>query len=154
RLGVASGVQRCSGLDSDLRVSVNISAVEFRTPGLVERVRQVLATTGLSSHRLELEVTERVMIHDAQAALKLINELKTLGVRLSMDDFGTGYSSLSYLKMFPFDTLKIGRSFISEIGANTQSLSIVQAIIQLGRSLSKTITAEGVETARQLDCLQ
>ncbi|WP_122423396.1 bifunctional diguanylate cyclase/phosphodiesterase [Pseudomonas viridiflava] len=140
--------------DSDLRVSVNISAVEFRTPGLVERVRQVLATTGLSSHRLELEVTERVMIHDAQAALKLINELKTLGVRLSMDDFGTGYSSLSYLKMFPFDTLKIDRSFISEIGANTQSLSIVQAIIQLGRSLSMTITAEGVETARQLDCLQ
>ncbi|WP_162874582.1 EAL domain-containing protein, partial [Pseudomonas viridiflava] len=103
--------------DSDLRVSVNISAVEFRTPGLVERVRQVLATTGLPSHRLELEVTERVMIHDAQAALKLINELKTLGVRLSMDDFGTGYSSLSYLKMFPFDTLKIDRSFISEIGA-------------------------------------
>ncbi|MEE4371091.1 EAL domain-containing protein [Pseudomonas alliivorans] len=140
--------------DSALLVSVNISAVEFRTPGLVERVRQVLATTGLPSHRLELEVTERVMIHDAQAALTLINELKTLGVRLSMDDFGTGYSSLSYLKMFPFDTLKIDRSFISEIDANTQSLSIVQAIIQLGRSLSMTITAEGVETARQLDCLQ
>ncbi|MEE5063153.1 EAL domain-containing protein [Pseudomonas alliivorans] len=140
--------------DSALLVSVNISAVEFRTPGLVERVRQVLATTGLPSHRLELEVTERVMIHDAQAALTLINELKTLGVRLSMDDFGTGYSSLSYLKMFPFDTLKIDRSFISEIDANTQSLSIVQAIIQLGRSLSMTITAEGVETARQLECLQ
>ncbi|MCO5366300.1 bifunctional diguanylate cyclase/phosphodiesterase [Pseudomonas alliivorans] len=140
--------------DSALLVSVKISAVEFRTPGLVERVRQVLATTGLPSHRLELEVTERVMIHDAQAALTLINELKTLGVRLSMDDFGTGYSSLSYLKMFPFDTLKIDRSFISEIDANTQSLSIVQAIIQLGRSLSMTITAEGVETARQLDCLQ
>ncbi|MEE5036922.1 EAL domain-containing protein [Pseudomonas alliivorans] len=140
--------------DSALLVSVNISAVEFRTPGLVERVRQVLATTGLPSHRLELEVTERVMIHDAQAALTLINELKTLGVRLSMDDFGTGYSSLSYLKMFPFDTLKIDRSFISEIDANIQSLSIVQAIIQLGRSLSMTITAEGVETARQLDCLQ
>ncbi|MEE5172402.1 EAL domain-containing protein [Pseudomonas alliivorans] len=140
--------------DSALLVSVNISAVEFRTPGLVERVRQVLATTGLPSHRLELEVTERVMIHDAQAALTLINELKTLGVRLSMDDFGTGYSSLSYLRMFPFDTLKIDRSFISEIDANTQSLSIVQAIIQLGRSLSMTITAEGVETARQLECLQ
>lgn len=133
-----------------LRVSVNISAVEFRTPGLVERVRQVLMTTGLPSHRLELEVTERVMIHDAHAALKLMNDLKALGVRLSMDDFGTGYSSLSYLRMFPFDALKIDRSFINEIDANTQSLSIVQAIIQLGRSLSMTITAEGVETERQL----
>ncbi|MBA1228702.1 EAL domain-containing protein [Pseudomonas viridiflava] len=143
-----------AGWKDTLRVSVNISAVEFRTPGLVERVRQVLATTGLPSHRLELEVTERVMIQDAQAALKLINELKTLGVRLSMDDFGTGYSSLSYLKMFPFDALKIDRSFINEIDSNTQSLSIVQAIIQLGRSLSMTITAEGVETAQQLACLQ
>ncbi|MBC3953933.1 bifunctional diguanylate cyclase/phosphodiesterase [Pseudomonas triticifolii] len=140
--------------DDTLRVSVNISAVEFRTPGLVERVRQVLIRTGLPSHRLELEVTERVMIHDAHAALKLINQLKALGVRLSMDDFGTGYSSLSYLKMFPFDALKIDRSFINEIDTNTQSLSIVQAIIQLGRSLSMTITAEGVETEQQLACLQ
>ncbi|MCD5994584.1 EAL domain-containing protein [Pseudomonas sp. CDFA 602] len=136
-----------------LRVSVNISAVEFRTPGLVERVRQALASTGLASDRLELEVTERVMIDDAQSALKLMTELKALGIRLSMDDFGTGYSSLSYLRMFPFDALKIDRSFINELDKSTQSQSIVHAIIHLGRCLSMTITAEGVETAQQLDCL-
>lgn len=139
--------------DDSMLVSVNISAVEFRAPGLVERVRAALVATGLPSRRLELEVTERVMIEDAQAGLKVMTELKSLGVRLAMDDFGTGYSSLSYLKTFPFDTLKIDRSFINEIDVNAQSLSIVQAIIQLGRSLSLTVTAEGVETAQQLACL-
>jgi EAL domain-containing protein (putative c-di-GMP-specific phosphodiesterase class I) len=139
--------------DDKMLVSVNISATEFRTPGLVDRVRAVLNTTGLPSHRLELEVTERVMIDDAEAGLRVMRALKSLGVRLSMDDFGTGYSSLSYLKTFPFDALKIDRSFISEIDHNPQSQSIVQAIIHLARSLSLTITAEGVETAQQLDCL-
>jgi diguanylate cyclase (GGDEF)-like protein len=139
--------------DDEMVVSVNISATEFRTPGLVDRVRAVLNTTGLPSHRLELEVTERVMIDDAEAGLRVMKALKSLGVRLSMDDFGTGYSSLSYLKTFPFDALKIDRSFISEIDHNPQSQSIVQAIINLARSLSLTITAEGVETAQQLDCL-
>jgi diguanylate cyclase (GGDEF)-like protein len=140
--------------DDSLIVSVNISAVEFRTPGLVERVRAVLAASGLPSRRLELEVTERVMIDDAETGLNIMRALKALGVRLSMDDFGTGYSSLSYLKSFPFDTLKIDRSFIHEIDNSAQSQSIVQAIIQLGRSLSLTITAEGVETARQLAALK
>ncbi|RRV05335.1 EAL domain-containing protein [Pseudomonas sp. v388] len=140
--------------EDSLIVSVNISAVEFRTPGLVERVRNVLAATGLPSRRLELEVTERVMIDDAEAGLNVMTALKALGVRLSMDDFGTGYSSLSYLKSFPFDGLKIDRSFINEIEDSAQSQSIVQAIIQLGRSLSLTITAEGVETARQLAYLK
>lgn len=140
--------------DDALIISVNISAVEFRTPGLVDRVHAALNATGLPSRRLELEITERVMIEDAQAGLKVMTELKALGVRLSMDDFGTGYSSLSYLKTFPFDALKIDRSFINEIDGSAQSQSIVQAIIHLGRSLSLTITAEGVETARQLACLE
>ena len=140
--------------DDALVVSVNISAVEFRSPGLVERVRNVLNATGVPSHRLELEITERVMIDDAEVGLRVMTELKALGVRLSMDDFGTGYSSLSYLKTFPFDALKIDRSFINELDQSTQSQSIVQAIIQLGRSLELSITAEGVETAQQLACLE
>jgi diguanylate cyclase (GGDEF)-like protein len=142
------------GWDDALVVSVNISAVEFRSPGLVDRVRAVLTATGLPSRRLELEITERVMIDDAQAGLRVMTELKALGVRLSMDDFGTGYSSLSYLKTFPFDALKIDRSFINELDRNVQGQSIVQAIIQLGRSLELSVTAEGVETDRQLACLQ
>lgn len=142
------------GWDDALVVSVNISAVEFRTPGLVERVRNVLDATGLPSHRLELEITERVMIDDAAVGLRVMTELKALGIRLSMDDFGTGYSSLSYLKTFPFDALKIDRSFINELDQSAQSESIVQAIIQLGRSLELSVTAEGVETAQQLACLE
>ncbi|GAB7530105.1 EAL domain-containing protein [Pseudomonas sp. 3A(2025)] len=136
-----------------LHVSVNISAVEFRAPGLVERIRNALTATGLPSHRLELELTERVVIEDAASSLQLMFALKALGVRLSMDDFGTGYSSLSYLKDFPFDTLKIDRSFIQEIDSSVQGRSIVQAIIALGRALSMTITAEGVETEQQLQRL-
>lgn len=139
--------------DDGLHVSVNISAVEFRTPGLVERIRSVLTATGLPSDRLELELTERVVIEDAASSLELMFALKALGVRLSMDDFGTGYSSLSYLKDFPFDTLKIDRSFIQEIDSSVQGRSIVQAIIALGRALSMTITAEGVETEQQLQHL-
>lgn len=137
----------------ELHVSVNISAVEFRAPGLVERIRTVLTATGLPSHRLELELTERVVIEDAASSLELMLALKALGVRLSMDDFGTGYSSLSYLKDFPFDTLKIDRSFIQQIDSSVPGCSIVQAIIALGRALSMTITAEGVETEQQLQRL-
>ncbi|KQQ55987.1 diguanylate cyclase [Pseudomonas sp. Leaf127] len=139
--------------EDELHVSVNISAVEFRTQGLVERIASVLAATGLPSHRLELELTERVVIEDAASSLELMLALKALGVRLSMDDFGTGYSSLSYLKDFPFDTLKIDRSFIQEIDSSARGRSIVQAIIALGRALSMNITAEGVETEEQLQCL-
>lgn len=136
-----------------LLVSVNISAVEFRLGGLVERIRSVLAATGLAPHRLELELTERVVIEDPPSSLELMTALKSLGVRLAMDDFGTGYSSLSYLKDFPFDTLKIDRSFIGEIDHSAQGRAIVQAIIDLGRALSLTITAEGVETEQQLQHL-
>lgn len=137
----------------ELRVSVNISAVEFRTAGLVERIRSVLAATGLPAARLELELTERVVIDDAPSSLELMLALKALGVRLSMDDFGTGYSSLSYLKDYPFDTLKIDRSFINEIDRSAQGRCIVQAIIDLGRALSLSVTAEGVETEQQLQQL-
>ena len=137
-----------------LTVSVNISPVEFRTQNLVERITLVLAAAGLPSSRLELEVTERVMIEDAHSALKIMTDLKALGVRLSMDDFGTGYSSLSYLRSFPFDGLKIDKSFIEDLTESTEGQSIVNAIVGLGRALSLTITAEGVETAAQLEQLR
>lgn len=146
--------QDASTWPSSLIVSVNISAVEFRNQRLIERVRQVLRLTGLPSHRLELEITERIMIEDADGAYKTMTALKTLGVRLSMDDFGTGYSSLNYLRRFPFDGLKIDKSFIDELAESHEGQSIVEGIINLGHALSMTVTAEGVETTEQLRQLQ
>ena len=137
-----------------LIVSVNLSPVEFRRGQLVAQVRAVLEETGLPAHRLELELTESVMVEDAEGALALMLELKGLGVRLSMDDFGTGYSSLSYLRTFPFDGLKIDRSFMTDLHAAENSQAIIQAIIGLGRALTLTVTAEGVETQEQLDLLR
>ncbi|CFQ97700.1 sensory box-containing diguanylate cyclase [Yersinia frederiksenii] len=146
--------QDASTWPPSLIISVNISAIEFRSQRLIERVRQVLLLTGLPSHRLELEITERIMIEDADGAFKTMMALKTLGVRLSMDDFGTGYSSLNYLRRFPFDGLKIDKSFIDELAQSHEGQSIVEGIINLGHALSMTVTAEGVETAEQLGYLQ
>lgn len=139
---------------ASLIISVNISAIEFRSQRLIERVRQVLLLSGLPSHRLELEITERIMIEDADGAFKTMTALKALGVRLSMDDFGTGYSSLNYLRRFPFDGLKIDKSFIDELTQSHEGRSIVEGIINLGHALSMTVTAEGVETTEQLEHLQ
>lgn len=137
-----------------LLVSVNLSPVEFRRGQLVAQIRSVLEETGLPPGRLELELTESVMLEDAEGALTLMQELKGLGVRLSMDDFGTGYSSLSYLRSFPFDGLKIDRSFMTDLHGSTDSQAIIQAIIGLGRALALTVTAEGVETQEQLALLR
>jgi EAL domain-containing protein (putative c-di-GMP-specific phosphodiesterase class I) len=120
----------------------------------VARVQAVLSDTGLNPARLELELTENVMLDDAKGALNIMRGLKALGVRLAMDDFGTGYSSLSYLRSFPFDGLKIDRSFVSGLTASGDDQSIIQAIVGLGRALSLTVTAEGVETLEQLQALQ
>ncbi len=135
-------------------VSVNISAVEFRSQHLIERVRQALLLTGLPSYRLELEITERIMIEDADGAFNIMTALKALGVRLAMDDFGTGYSSLNYLRRFPFDVLKIDKSFIDGLSESHEGQSIVEGIINLGHALSMTVTAEGVETMEQLRLLR
>ena len=137
-----------------LFVSVNLSPTEFQRGQLVSRVQAVLAQTGLNPARLELELTENVMLDDAKGALQIMHDLKALGVRLAMDDFGTGYSSLSYLRSFPFDGLKIDRSFISGLAASGDDQSIIEAIVGLGRALSLTVTAEGVETIEQLQALQ
>ncbi|MDH4654868.1 EAL domain-containing protein [Pseudomonas sp. BN606] len=136
-----------------LFVSVNLSAEQFRRPGLVAQVRSALEDNGLPASRLELEITESMMLDDAQGALETLKGLSELGVRLSMDDFGTGYSSLSYLGRYPFDTLKIDRSFIAQLKEGS-NLAVVSAIIQLGHALSMTVTAEGVETAEQLESLR
>jgi len=135
------------------KIAVNLSPVQFRDPELPRKVSAILDRTGLPPERLELEITEGVLIEDAEAALKLLMELKGLGVRISMDDFGTGYSSLSYLKLFPFDKIKIDRSFVSHLESGSEDAVIVKAILAMGHSLGMIATAEGVESDEQLTYL-
>ena len=138
----------------DLSVSVNVSPSQFRTRRLVPSVIRALAASGLSPSRLELEITETVLLSVAETNLQTLHELRSLGVRIAMDDFGTGYSSLSYLRKFPFDKIKIDRSFVRELPSNAECLAIVRAVLGLGKSLGITTTAEGVETQEQLSVLQ
>lgn len=152
---VLSTAFQCAALWPDpLFVSVNLSSSEFHRGNLIERIHTALVDSGIDPARVELEVTESIMLEDATGALEVMRALKRLGVRLSMDDFGTGYSSLSYLRSFPFDGLKIDRSFVSRLGENEDDRSIIQAIVGLGRALSLTVTAEGIETAEQLELLK
>jgi diguanylate cyclase (GGDEF)-like protein/PAS domain S-box-containing protein len=137
-----------------LRVAVNLSAVQFRRKGLVEAVRRALDESGLSGNRLELEVTEGLLMENRAEALQVLNQLKALGVLISMDDFGTGYSSLSYLQSFPFDKIKIDRAFVSDLPNNAQNASIVRAVAAMGKSLQMRVVAEGVETSYQADLLE
>jgi diguanylate cyclase (GGDEF)-like protein/PAS domain S-box-containing protein len=133
-----------------LQVAVNLSPVQFRDGDLPATVHEILLETGLSPERLELEVTEGVLINDFARAVSILRRLKLLGVRIAMDDFGTGYSSLSYLQSFPFDKIKIDRTFIANLTDNHYSATIVRAVIGLGRGLNLPVMAEGVETAEQL----
>jgi EAL domain-containing protein (putative c-di-GMP-specific phosphodiesterase class I) len=137
-----------------LRVAVNLSAVQFRRKGLVDTVRRALAESGLPGRRLELEVTETLLVENRDEALHQLNQLKELGVWISMDDFGTGYSSLSYLQSFPFDKIKIDRTFVSDLPKNAQNASIVRAVAAMGKSLQMRVVAEGVETSYQADMLE
>jgi len=136
------------------RVSVNVSAVEFRDKGFVESVRTILSETGLEAHYLDLELTEGVLMEDAESTGAVLQELKTMGVHFAVDDFGTGYSSLSYLQQFPIDVLKIDQSFIRRITINPEDSPIVSAIIDMGKNLRLSVVAEGVETQEQLAFLQ
>jgi diguanylate cyclase len=151
---LATACAEAASWDDPVIVSVNLSPVQFDEPGIVETVADVLRRTGLPAARLELEITEGTLIHDAQKALRTLTALKALGVKIAMDDFGTGYSSLSYLRKFPFDKIKIDRTFISDLGRDPGAETLVQAIIALGRSLRLDVTAEGVETKRQLAMLR
>jgi diguanylate cyclase (GGDEF)-like protein len=135
----------------DLHVAVNISAVQFRSPGLMQVIVGALATSGLHPTRLEIEITESVLLHNREATLAVLHQLRALGIRIAMDDFGTGYSSLTYLQCFPFDKIKIDRSFVKDITESTGSLNIVRAVAALANGMGMTATAEGVETREQLD---
>jgi EAL domain-containing protein (putative c-di-GMP-specific phosphodiesterase class I) len=136
-----------------LQIAVNLSPAQFMHGDLVGLVHSILLETGLAPDRLELEITEGVLIEDFDRGLALLRRLKALGVRISMDDFGSGYSSLSYLQAFPFDKIKIDRAFVINLGRNPQSAAIVRAVIGLGHGLEMSIVAEGVETLEQLGFL-
>ena len=137
--------------DQSIRVAVNVSPVQFRTRDLVELVDQALAGSSLDPTRLELEITESVLLQDSDATLDTLHQLRERGVRIAMDDFGTGYSSLGYLRAFPFDKIKIDQSFVKGLGDDAESSAIVAAIASLGTRLGITTTAEGVETLRQFE---
>jgi diguanylate cyclase (GGDEF)-like protein len=136
-----------------LSVAVNVSAAQFRAPGLYEAVTGALAASGLPPARLELEITESAMMQNWQETAAMLQRLKQLGVRVSMDDFGTGYSSLGNLRKFPFDKIKIDQTFVRELSPDAESVAIVRAIVTLCGALGITTTAEGVETREQLAIL-
>ena len=137
----------------NLRISVNISAVQFQKQDLVEVIRKVLDVTKLKPHLLELEITENMIMKNTGRTVKMIQILKSMGVKISIDDFGTGFSSLSYIKEFNTDSLKIDKSFVKDIGKNTNGESIINAIISMAHSLEMIVVAEGVETEQQLEFL-
>ena len=134
----------------DVKIAVNLSPLQFRSSGLVQTVVNALAASSLPPERLELEITETTLLQDSEATLAMLYQLREVGVSIAMDDFGTGYSSLSYLQSFPFDRIKIDRSFIKDITDGVGSLNIVRAITAMARGLGMTTTAEGVETPEQL----
>jgi diguanylate cyclase (GGDEF)-like protein len=136
------------------KIAVNVSGVQLAQVELIETVRNTLFMSGLAPERLELEVTETSIIGDKQRALHILRQIKAMGVSIAIDDFGTGYSSLDTLRSFPFDKIKLDRSFMSEVESNEQSKAIVRAILALGRSLAVPVLAEGVETREQLDVLR
>jgi diguanylate cyclase (GGDEF)-like protein len=136
-----------------LKVAVNLSPRQFQKPDLPETVLAILAETGLSPDRLELEVTESIIINEMARAVGILRRLKSFGIRISMDDFGTGYASLATLQAFPFDKLKIDRSFVAQLGTGPQAAVIVRAVLSLGRSLGMGVVAEGVETHAQMKFL-
>jgi EAL domain-containing protein (putative c-di-GMP-specific phosphodiesterase class I) len=135
-------------------VAVNLSPVQFHYSDLPALVLSILVETGLPPHRLELEITEGVLMSDFARAITILRRLKSLGVSIAMDDFGTGYSSLRYLQAFPFDKIKIDKSFVDQLGQNMQSQAIIRAVIGLAHGLALPVLAEGVETADQLEFLK
>ncbi|MBR1286941.1 EAL domain-containing protein [Bradyrhizobium sp. AUGA SZCCT0177] len=138
----------------DVRLAVNVSPVQFKSGTLALKVMAALGASGLAAGRLELEITEAVLIRDDDAALAILHQLRAIGVRIALDDFGTGYSSLSYLKRFPFDKIKIDRCFVTDIGEPEGSASIVEAVVNIAAARHMTTTAEGVETEQQRELLR
>jgi EAL domain-containing protein (putative c-di-GMP-specific phosphodiesterase class I) len=137
-----------------LKIAVNLSPVQIASPGLVSKVVRILAETGLEPSRLTLEVTERILLENSEKTLSVLHKLKQLGIQISLDDFGTGYSSLSYLRSFPFDTIKVDRAFVADLGEDTESNIIVQGVLLIARGLGIRTIAEGVETPFQQEMLK
>jgi diguanylate cyclase (GGDEF)-like protein len=137
-----------------ITIAVNLSPAQFKVRNLSQMVVSALAQSGLAAERLELEITESALLEDSDATLEILHRLRGLGVRISMDDFGTGYSSLSYLRSFPFDKIKIDRSFVHDLASNADSKAIIRAVTGLGTSLGITTTGEGVETQEELEYLK
>ncbi|MFT8719898.1 putative bifunctional diguanylate cyclase/phosphodiesterase [Acetobacter sp.] len=142
-----------AGWSGDIGIAVNLSATQVQRIDLIDVVKRVLEETGLDPHRLELEVTESLLMEDVDRALALVKELRALGVRVALDDFGTGYSSLAYLHNFPFDKVKVDRSFINKITNDPNAWTIVESIIVMSHKLKLRVTAEGIETGAQLSML-
>jgi len=132
------------------KVAANLSPVQFRRGNLVDIISRILTESGLPPNRLMLEITESVLMQGSSENLEILHQLRRLGISIVLDDFGTGYSSLSYLRLFPFDQIKIDRSFVSELASNADCAAIVSAVASLGRSLQIDTVAEGVETQDQL----
>ncbi len=139
---------------ANVRIAVNVSPIQFRSETLSLKVAAVLSETGLDPRRLELEITEAVLIADDDAALATLNQLRALGVHIALDDFGTGYSSLQYLQRFPFDKIKIDRSFVKEVTRDSSSASIIRAVVSIAADRNMITTAEGVETLQQRETVQ
>jgi predicted signal transduction protein with EAL and GGDEF domain len=137
-----------------LKVAVNLSSVQFKNRNLPDSIMRAMRDTGLAPHRLELEITESVLLQDSEGTLETLRRLRNMGIAVSMDDFGTGYSSLSYLQKFPFDKIKIDRCFMANISSSEESLAVIRAISGIGRALGLVVTAEGVETREQLDLIR
>lgn len=139
---------------NDVKVAINLSPVQFRSKNLVSIVISAIAAAGIASNRVELEITEAILLQNNETTLTTLHQLRDLGVRISMDDFGTGYSSLSYLRSFPFDKIKIDQSFVQGLGRSKDAIAIIHAVSGLGTSLGMTTTVEGVETKEQLDLVR
>jgi EAL domain-containing protein (putative c-di-GMP-specific phosphodiesterase class I) len=157
RLGEWALTEACgkiAKLPADVTIAVNLSPVQFSAPDLVDVVQRALVASGLPPHRLELEITERLLMENSERTLSMLRQLRDLGVRIALDDFGTGYSALSYLRKFPLDKIKIDRSFVTDIATRSDQVAIVQAVLSIARALGMTVTAEGVETIIQKEFLQ
>jgi len=146
---LATACRDAANWPDDIRLAVNVSPVQFKSSTLALKIMAALAASNLPASRLELEITEAVLIRDDDTALEILHQLRAIGVRIALDDFGTGYSSLSYLHRFPFDKIKIDRCFVSDIAGPDGSASIVQAVVNLASARRMATTAEGVETEEQ-----
>jgi diguanylate cyclase (GGDEF)-like protein len=150
---IRKACEQAAGWPAGLRVAVNVSPMQFRSSNLVATVSEILRETGLGPDRLELEITETILMQESDSTVLTLHQLRDLGVRISMDDFGTGYSSLSYLRSFPLSKIKIDRAFVKDLGASEASDIIIRSVIDIAKTLKMATTAEGVETKDQLECL-